>query len=92
MKESISNIIDKISETLNFFDFSFIVSGLLTYGVILFTADNILSINFNNYNTVVIVVVSIALVYISGLISFSIGKFLRVKILYQYFGKFLPIN
>ena len=81
MKNSISKIIDRISETLNFFDFSFIVSGLLTYGIILFTADSIISVDYKNYNSGVIVVVSIALVYICGLMSFSVGKFLRIKIL-----------
>lgn len=81
MDAGFSKIIDRISETLNFFDFSFIVSGLLTYGIILFTADSIISVDYKNYNSGVIVVVSIALVYICGLMSFSVGKFLRIKIL-----------
>ena len=88
MKNSISKIIDRISETLNFFDFSFIVSGLLTYGVILYTTDNIISLNLQNYNPGVIVVISIALVYICGLMSFSIGKFLRINILYIFNNNF----
>ena len=58
MDAGFSKIIDRISETLNFFDFSFIVSGLLTYGIILFTADSIISVDYKNYNSGVIVVVS----------------------------------
>ena len=46
MDTGFSNIIDRISGILDFFDFSFIVSGLLTYGIILYTADSMISVNF----------------------------------------------
>lgn len=86
MGTGFSKIIDRISGILNFFDFSFIVSGLLTYGIILYTADSIISVNFQNYNPGLIVIVSIVLVYICGLMSFSIGKFLKNVINKKYFN------
>lgn len=86
MDTGFSNIIDRISGILDFFDFSFIVSGLLTYGIILYTADSMISVNFQNYNLGMIVVVSIVLAYICGLVSFSIGKSLKNVINKKYFN------
>lgn len=40
-----SENINRIPKILNFFDFSFIVSSLLTYGIVLYTADSIISVN-----------------------------------------------
>ena len=41
MDTALSKIIDRISDTLNFFDFSFIVSGLVTFGIIYCSINNI---------------------------------------------------
>ena len=73
MNESFSKIIDKISEALNFFDFSFIVSGGLTFSVIFVTIDflNIPLLLLNSISTPVKIIACIGAVYICGLISFA---------------------
>ena len=90
MDTALSKIIDRISETLNFFDFSFIVSGLVTFGIIYCSINNIYTFDISGYSKTAIIIAIIVLVYVSGLVSFSIGKCLRLKMLYiwnkEYFN------
>lgn len=81
MDTALSKIIDRISETLNFFDFSFIVSGLVTFGIIYCSINNIYTFDISGYSKTAIIIAIIVLVYVSGLVSFSIGKWLRLKML-----------
>lgn len=95
MNESFSKIIDKISEALNFFDFSFIVSGGLTFSVIFVTIDflNIPLLLLNSISTPVKIIACIGAIYICGLISFAGGKSIRLYFLYKLDSKrgFSPI-
>lgn len=83
MNESISKIVDRISDALNFFDFSFIVSGGLTFSIIYFTVDylNISLLFFNTINTPLKIITCIGAIYICGLLSFAAGKNIRLFIL-----------
>lgn len=86
MNESISKIVDKISEALNFFDFSFIVSGGLTFSVIYLTINlfNVPPLSvLETISTPIKIIACIGIVYICGLISFAGGKCIRLYFLYQ---------
>lgn len=91
MDTTFTKIFDRISEALNFFDFSFIVSGLMTLGIIYCSISNYYTFDLSGYSKTVIIIAAIVMVYVSGLVSFSIGKWLRLKILYignkEYFNK-----
>lgn len=83
MNESISKIVDRVSDALNFFDFSFIVSGGMTFSILYLTAYKTCSIQLlPTFSTPVKVILCIGMVYICGLLSFAAGKSLRLKILY----------
>lgn len=90
METTLTKIIDRISEALNFFDFSFIVSGLMTFGIIYCSISSYYTFDLSIYSKTIIIVATIVMVYVSGLISFSIGKWLRLKVLYirnkEYFN------
>ena len=77
--ETFKSIIDKISEGLNFFDFSFFVSGFVTYVTLLYFFDEMFCKTIE-YTTVTGVLASIVLSYVCGIISFSMGKWIRTKI------------
>ena len=82
MNESISKIIDRISDALNFFDFSFIVSGGLTFCFIYLTTNQINSFSvFEHFSTPIKIISSIGIIYICGLLSFAGGKGIRLWIL-----------
>ena len=91
MDTTFTKIFDRISEALNFFDFSFIVSGLMTLGIIYCSISNYYTFDLSGYSKTVIIIAAIVMVYVSGLISFSVGKWLRLKILSngnkEYFNK-----
>lgn len=74
---SFQNIIDKISEALSFFDFSFIVSGSVTYGAICYYLWRLDWLQIPN-DTWIAVIASVVLIYVCGLISFILGKKLRI--------------
>jgi len=77
---SFQNIIDRISEALSFFDFSFIVSGSVTYGAICYYLWNLRWLTIPD-NTFFVTTVSIVLIYVCGLVSFILGKKIRLEIL-----------
>ena len=79
MAEEFKAIVSKVSEGLNFFDFSFFVSGFMTFVVLCYSV-NVLFYRIIYFSTFVDYLVAIVLIYISGVISFVSGKFLRNKI------------
>lgn len=79
MAEEFKAIVNKVSEGLNFFDFSFFVSGFMTF-VVLCYSINVLFYRIIYFSTFVDYLVAIVLIYISGVISFVSGKFLRNKL------------
>lgn len=84
MNESVSKIIDRISDALNFFDFSFIVSGGMTFSILYLTAYETCSTKLlPAFSTPAKVILCIGLIYICGLLSFAAGKYIRLKILYS---------
>lgn len=82
MKElNFQKIIDTIAEAFNIFDFSFIVSGGASY-LIIFTLlcyKHLPIIPSTGCEITFFIICSILVVYVLGLISWSIGKFLRKK-------------
>lgn len=79
MTDEIKNIVNKVSEGLNFFDFSFFVSGFLTF-VIIEYAVNVLNYRYIYFSSFMDYVVAVVFIYILGIISFVSGRFLRTKI------------
>ena len=78
MEANFQKIIDKISEAFSFFDFSFFVSGAATYGIscyFLWQFDELKPFGSTTTN----VLISIILIYLCGVISFSYGKWIRLK-------------
>ena len=69
-------IIDKISEAFSILDFSYIISGSLTFLLILFDM-HMHKENFMMENMTITVICGIFLSYICGLISWIIGKTIR---------------
>lgn len=74
---SINQIIEKISSTLNFFDFTFIVSGFTSLSITYYTLSyyidtGTLELNFKN------IVFAIFFTYIFGILSFAGGKKIRL--------------
>lgn len=86
--ETFKSIIDKISEGLNFFDFSFFISGFVTYVTLLYFFGEMFCKTIE-YTTVTGVLASIVLSYICGIISFSMGKWIRTKIQWLFHWKWL---
>lgn len=81
--ETFKSMIDKISEGLNFFDFSFFVSGFVTYVTLLYFFDEMFCKTIE-YTTVTGALASIVLSYVCGIISFSLGKKIRSVVLWQF--------
>lgn len=77
MVNNFQKIIDTISEALSFFDFSFIVSGSVTYGAICYYLWRLKWLSIPD-ETWFAVVTSVILVYVCGLISFIYGKKIRI--------------
>lgn len=66
-------------EGLNFFDFSFFVSGFVTYFALLYFIDEVFGKCFD-YKSVVGIVAAIIIIYVCGIVSFTIGKWIRFYI------------
>lgn len=79
MADEIKNIVNKVSEGLNFFDFSFFVSGFLTF-IIIEYAVNVFNDRYIHFASFMDYVVAVVFIYISGIISFVSGRFLRTKV------------
>lgn len=81
--DTFKSIIDKIAEGLNFFDFSFFVSGFVTYITLLYFSDEFLGKTID-YTSVTGILASIVLSYVCGIISFSLGKLIRSIVLWLF--------
>lgn len=77
-------LIDKISDAFSILDFSYIISGGLTFLVILFDLHNHYE-SFMLENMTATVICGIFLSYICGLFSWMIGKFIRRNIVGHFF-------
>lgn len=78
MSTNFQKIIDKISEAFSFFDFSFLISGAASFGICCYGLNRI-GMKIESDNITLNVIVIIFSIYISGLISFAIGKWVRKK-------------
>lgn len=86
MENSVQGIIDKLSEGLNFFDFSYFISGFATYCSIVYFVQEMFFITLE-LPLWVQIIFSLVLIYISGLLSFSIGKWLRTLCVFKSNGE-----
>lgn len=86
--DTFKSMIDKISEGLNFFDFSFFVSGFVTYVTLLYFFDEMFCKTIE-YTTVTGILASIVLSYVCGIVSFSLGKWMRLGVLWLFHWKWL---
>lgn len=81
-------IIDQLSEALDILDFSFIISGLLTFSGIM-----VMLTTFGNYvieTSALYVFFYLLMSYFCGLISWSVGRFFRINLMRhsRFFGEF----
>lgn len=79
MAANFQKIIDRISEAFSFFDFSFLISGSATFAICCYTLNR-LGMEVSSDSSFLNVCVSIVGIYIAGLISFALGKKIRVWI------------
>lgn len=86
--DTFKSMIDKISEGLNFFDFSFFVSGFVTYVTLLYFSNEFFHMTID-YTSVSGILASIVLSYVCGIISFSLGKVIRTIVLWLFHWKWL---
>lgn len=77
-------IIDKISDAFSILDFSYIISGGLTFLIILFDLHKHFQ-NFMLESMTATIICGIFLSYICGLFSWMLGKFIRRNILGRFF-------
>ena len=79
MAANFQKIIDRISEAFSFFDFSFLISGSTTFAICCYTLNR-LGMDVSSDSSFLNVCVSIVGIYIAGLISFALGKKIRLWI------------
>lgn len=79
MAANFQKIIDRISEAFSFFDFSFLISGSATFAICCYTLNR-LGMDVSSDSSFLNVCVSIVGIYIAGLISFALGKKIRLWI------------
>ena len=79
MSANFQKIIDRISEAFSFFDFSFLISGSATFAICCYTLNR-LGMDVSSDSSFLNVCVSIVGIYIAGLISFALGKKIRLWI------------
>lgn len=84
MKDSVNQLIEKLASTLNFFDFTFIVSGFLTCTIIYYTLGLFIEISVPD-NTALNIISGIIFVYICGILSFVGGKKIRTCFMVKRF-------
>lgn len=80
MISSVTKIIDRIGEIFTVFDFSYIVSGVASFSIIcygLWKNDLLGSLGGTSLN----VIAAIIFTYLCGLLSFTIGKAVRTKVI-----------
>ena len=80
------SIVTKISEGLNFFDFSYFISGFMTYVTIYFFVHELFDRELMG-NVWLLLAVSIVFCYALGILSYALGKWIRLKVLFGKDGK-----
>lgn len=78
MADELKSIVNRISEGLNFFDFSFFISGAVTFFILWYVTDdlNYKHLHCSSFGDYAIAVI---LIYVCGIVSFVSGRFLRTK-------------
>nr|WP_302507164.1 hypothetical protein [uncultured Prevotella sp.] len=79
MIDTFKKTIEDILEGLNFFDFSFFISGFATFFTLMFFMEELFAKTYE-YNSVYGVLAAIILIYVCGVVSFSMGKIIRTLI------------
>lgn len=74
--DTFKETLEKILDGLNFFDFSFFISGFISFISLLYFMDDVFNKGIDN-TSISGVISSIIMIYVCGIISFSIGKLLR---------------
>ena len=84
--KSLDNILQKVASTLNFLDFTFLISGFATFCIISFTIKVYFPLPLPDCNFLN-VSVGILFIYISGILSYSAGKYIRKRLLRKKFNE-----
>ena len=79
MIDTFKKTIEDILEGLNFFDFSFFISGFATFFTLMFFMEELFA-KTCEYKSVYGVLAAIILIYVCGVVSFSMGKIIRTLI------------
>lgn len=79
MIDTFKKTIEDILEGLNFFDFSFFISGFATFFTLMFFMEELFAKTYE-YKSVYGVLAAIILIYVCGVVSFSMGKIIRTLI------------
>ena len=79
MIDTFKKTIEDILEGLNFFDFSFFISGFATFFTLMFFMEEQFAKTYE-YKSVYGVLAAIILIYVCGVVSFSMGKIIRTLI------------
>ena len=94
METSLNKIMDRIANVFSVFDFSFIISGIAAFMIIYtylsFTYSDVLLLMDSNHSWIFIIFI----IYILGLIMFTLGRYIRQEVFgqkkskYQLFKKY----
>ena len=94
METSLNKIMDRIANVFSVFDFSYIISGIAAFMIIYtylsFTYSNVLLLLDSNHSWIFIIFI----IYILGLIMFTLGRYIRQEVFgqkkskYQLFKKY----
>lgn len=79
MIDTFKKTIEDILEGLNFFDFSFFISGFATFFTLMFFMEELFDKTYE-YKSVYGILAAIILIYVCGVVSFSMGKIIRTLI------------
>ena len=79
MIDTFKKTIEDILEGLNFFDFSFFISGFATFFTLMFFMEELFAKTYE-YKSVYGILAAIILIYVCGVVSFSMGKIIRTLI------------
>lgn len=79
MIDTFKKTIEDILEGLNFFDFSFFISGFATFFTLMFFMENLFDKTYD-YKSIYGILAAIILIYVCGVVSFSMGKIIRTLI------------
>lgn len=88
METSLNKIMDRIANVFSIFDFSFIISGIAAFMIIYtylsFTYSDVLLLLDSNHSWIFIIFI----IYILGLIMFTLGRYIRQEVFEQKKSKY----